>query len=609
MKRSKITLGIMTSLLACSVLAGCNGAKYSPEGYILTYKDSAGNEQHYTAKDLFDSYYEDSSKVSSMFDSIYKLIVRNYFTEGNAGHDKYNEILKNAKNDVEGVKSKASENADANDSDYDTEFHTLLESYSCKDEAELLQHFIYERELSEFNEQFYSDDNMKFLRDHKVESTTEEDPERYVKNYEGYISKKLPYHVRHILVKIADTGSTNFWNATIDENDAIELYDVVRSLAEGKQSFGKIAQLYSEDGSKDKFGDLGIMDYDTSFVNEFKLGIFAAENLYNNATKEAVKTSHIYMGDPTVAGTIAKQYSDVVGSSIGKIKYGSFLNLYDTRKTTKDDLNRDVNDGNANYFPRNIYFNNDINLHSVNVIVPEDGDLWDTARTATNYAELTGFSDQGDGFGNCLRTTDGQPILVVRAGTSDYQGIHFIVVERTPLVDETSYVVEDSEGNPHTITVNNSEYYTIKYPGQENYPEHKEDTGFKINKQTYVNFLNLETKELKSRAETVQKQIKNFDTDLNKFIYHKYLTEEKIVIKDEALKAKIEKWIDASAEGAEYDRQLAWEKTWETYLDSLKVQNAERTKVIKKACAIGFMSHTGADWQEGGDCYDNKIRG
>lgn len=580
MKKSKLTLGIAFSAMACTLLAGCNEVKYSPDGSILTYKNSAGEVFNYTAEDLFGSYYEDSSKVSTMFDSVYKTIVRNYFTKENAGYSKYSEILKNSKNDVEGVKSKAQENANTNSTSYDDEWNALLSSYSCKDEAELLEHFIYERELKEFNDQFY-DNNIELLRDSKptVGNT-----------YEGYLYNKLPYHVRHILVKISDTGSTNFWNGTIDSSDAIQLYDVASSLAAGAKSFGKIAQEYSDDTSASSFGDLGIMDKDTSFVNEFKLGVYAFENIYNNATKASAESSNIAM-----SGEIKHLYQNATETNvdeIAKIPYGVFLKLNEVNDLTKDEKNRDVNDGNANFFPRNVYFNKYLNKHAVAVVTPEGVEGQD----ATSFPSLPGFNfsdSHGDGLGNILRTSDGLPVLVSRAGTSDYQGIHFIVVERTPLVDEVA-------------DVKLSEYYTTFYPGQsgKEFPHYADGSL----KQTYVNFFNQETKDYKTRAESVQSKIKDFDKDLNKLIFSKYLEEEKISFKDEKLKTAIETWILNSKIKKLYDDDIAWEKTWNTYIQSLSVQKIEREKLIPEACAIGFKTHTGADWEDGGQCYDNKNR-
>lgn len=578
MKKSKMTLGIMAGLLAATFAAGCD-VTYSPDGYILTYKNSAGETQNYTANDLFGSYYNDSSKVSSMFDNIYKLIVGNYFKVEASGIAKYEEVLKKAKNEVEGIKNQAKKNADTNSTNYDEEWDSLLKSYSCEDEEELLQHFLYQKELEEFNKQFY-DNNTDLLRD---SVPTAENPDAY----DGYLNVKVPYHVRHILVKISDSSSTNFWNSTIDASNAIKLYDVVSALAKGNDSFGRIAQLYSDDSSSSTFGDLGIMDKDTGFVNEFKLGVYAYENLYNNSTKAAASSSNIKMSD-----AVKNDYEDVAGSSIAKIPYGAFVKLNEVNNVTLDEKNREVNDGSATYYPRNVYFNKYLNKHAVGVITPTDVE---GETSPKDYSTLPGFNftDTGDGLGKILRTKEGQPILVVRAGDgSNYQGIHFIVVQRTPLIKTVN-----------NVTV--SEYYTTKYPGQTNYPVDASGSY----KQTYVNFLNQETKDYKTRATEVENKIKNFDSNLNKYIYKKYVESEKIKFNDEKLENSIDKWIESTKVSAKEKDMISWEQTWNSYIETLKVQEAERSKLIPEVCAIGFKTHTGADWAKGGQCNDNKIRG
>lgn len=578
MKKSKVTLGIMAGLLAASFAAGCD-VTYSPDGYILTYKNAAGETLNYTADELFGSYYKDSSKVSSMFDNIYKLIVGNYFKVEASGIAKYDEVLKKAKNEVEGIKTQAKKNADTNSTNYDDEWDSLLKSYSCKDEDELLQYFLYQKELDEFNKQFY-DANTNLLRDSKP---TTENPDAY----DGYLNVKVPYHVRHILVKITDSSSTNFWNSTIDSSNAIKLYDVANALAKGTDSFGKIAQLYSDDGSATSFGDLGIMDKDTSFVNEFKLGVYAYENLYNNATKSNAEKSNIGL-----SSELGSSYKDTAGTSIAKIPYGVFEKLKEVNNVTLDNSNREVNDGSATYYPRNVYFNKYLNKHAVAVITPNDVE---GETSPKDYSTLPGFNftDTGDGLGRILRTKEGQPILVVRAGDgSNYQGIHFIIVQRTPLIETVN-----------GVTV--SEYYTTKYPGQTDYPVDAD----KNDKQTYVNFLNQEVKDYKTRATEVENKIKNFDTNLNKYIFNKYVEEEKVTFKDTNLKSAIDKWIESTKISARENEKIEWEQKWESYIETLKVQEAERSKLIPEVCAIGFKTHTGSDWAEGGQCNDNKIRG
>lgn len=582
MKKSKLTLGITVAAMSCALLAGCNEVTYSPEGYLLTYTGADGEVKHYTAEDLFGSYLKDSGKVSTMFDSIYKLIVRNYFnSESQKGT--YEQIKINAQNDVDGVKSKAKENQKTNDSKYDDEWEKLLESYSCKDEEELLEHFIYERELEEFNDQFYKN-HITELRDNTLEDN----------NYSGYLEKKVPYHVRHILVKVEDSGSTNYWNATIDKKDAIDLYDVVSNLANGENTFGKVAQLYSEDSSSTSFGELDIVDRDTEYVPEFKLGMYAFENLYHNATiSQLAGASNIAMSEEVI-----DRYAAATGTDIGRIPYGAFAKLKDVNDVTKDAHGRDVNEGNANYYPRNVYFNNYLNEHFISVITPERVDGSPTADPA-GLARFATSTD--DNLGKVLRTEKGQPIFVVRAGTSSYQGIHFIVIERSGLVEEQD-----------DVTL--SEYYTTKRPSEDGYPKKDGEP-----KQTYVNYLAQSEAEYKTRAEKVEGKIKNFDSNLNKYIYRLNVANQNIKFTDagKPIAEAIDKWIDTTLKKALFDEAINWEKTWDSYLDSLEVAKDEKSKVLSTGCAIGFQDHdetpaintqTGgeAEWQLGGACYDNK---
>lgn len=594
MKKSKLTLGITVAAMSCALLAGCDANKvtYSPEGYLLTYTDADGNVQHYSAEDLFGSYIKESTKVSTMFDSIYKLIVRNYFNAEDKKGD-YEQIKKNAQNDVDGVKSKAKENQKTNDSKYDDEWEALLESYSCKDEDELLEHFIYERELKEFNEQFYKD-HIAELRDDKLATN----------GYSGYLEKKVPYHVRHILVKVEDSGSTNYWNATIDKKDALDLFDVASNLASGEKTFGNVAQLYSEDSSATSFGELEIVDRDTEYVPEFKLGMYAYENLYS-PNAQAASSSNISMSAAIAEAyqNATTGYTGLVSNGIGKIPYGVFNALKKYNDTTKDSLNRDVNDGNANYYPRNIIFNHYLNNHYISVVTPYDFQVDaddnyvvenDEFKLATTPLTNAGFADsQEDSLGVILRTKDTlQPIFVVRAGASSYQGIHFITIERSGLV-------ETQNG------VSLSEYYTTKRPSEDGYPK---DTQGKA-KQTYVNYLAQSEADYKKRAETVENKIKNFDSNLNKHIYQMNVEAQQIKFteKGKAIEEAINKWIETTLAKAAFDENINWEKTWESYLDSLRSAKEEQSKVLSQTCTIEFTNASkGGNWQVGGPCYDNK---
>ena len=609
MRKSKISLALVGSLLSVTALAGCNEVTASDKGYILTYTNSSGEKLNYSADELFGTYYNDSSSLSTVFDKIYKLIVRNSFKAGGEYADKYNDVRQKAQNDVDGDKKTARQNADTNGTSYDEEFNTILSSVDCEDEEELLEYHTYERESTEFEEGFY-EKNTAHLRD---SVPTEGD------KYDGYLHKKLPYHVRHILVKTeGESSSTNYWNSSITEKDARKLNNVVTLLA-NKASFGQIASEYSEDaGSKANYGDLGIMDLDTSFVNPFKLGIYAYENLYNgDATIHAGSAaSNLAMNI-----TIKNNYYDAVdyhaesvtgddNGLITTIPYGVFGKLQEYANVTRDENNSTVNDDNSIFYPRNIMFNKYLNRFSLAFITPNDPvapevTAFDTVTESTKggaevaaYAALPGFKDvtfsKADGTTytqKVLVSSTNKPILVARAGTSDYQGVHFITIERDALV-----ATENG--------VSLSEYYTTKFPTQNDYPQ--DDSG--NDKNTYVNFLDQDTKDYKSRAESVESKIKSFDKNLNKYIFRTYLENQTLVIKDDKLKTNLQTWMNKIIEKADRDAALDWEETWENYIHTLEQQKVERRKLVSEACAIGYLSAAkGNEWTKiGGLCNDNK---
>lgn len=604
MRKSKLTLGIVAGLACIMALAACDKYPvYSPEGYILSYTAADGEVRHYTAEDLLGSYYHDSASVSTMFDSVYKLIVRNYFNM--EGHEEdLAEIRKNADNDVEGVKEAARQAADKNKTKYDDEFKKLIKDKGAVDEDDLREKFIYDREHTKFEDQFY-ENNLAHLRDSRTDDAAGD-------KYRGYLQAKVPFHVRHILIKVSDTGSNNYYNAEISKDDAKNLYNVVRLMAEGHDSFGSLAKSYSQDGSASSYGDLGIMDKDKDYVNEFKLGLYAYEGLYNANTKELAAASAIALPEG-YAAKLGAIYPD----GIGTIPYGAFKEL-DEMKDVEDLVTASgehlkVNNGNAFFFPRNVIFNKYMNKHDIAVITPNDvktgtynsssgdsGEIEGEDEKGTSnsaYENLAGFKTvpELNGLGKILCDEKGNPIIVVRAGSGSgeegYQGLHFITVIRDGLID----TVND---------VSLSDYYTTKYPGQEGYP--KDADGHDL--ATYVNYLSQDTKGLKKRADEVIGKIKGFDRNLDKYIYRKYFEEQKIVYADEKMGEMINEYIDRTIEKAGEDEERAWEKTWRTYLESLEEQAVERRKRLSEVCAIKYNvddeEHTKL-FKEGGLCGEN----
>ena len=564
MKKSKLSIGLISCLLSVGTLAGCDTLKSSSDGVLLSYTVD-GVEGKITADDILGDYYNDSTKYQSIYDTIYSVIARNYFakdretvnyhgTEVKLGKPQMATIERDAKEKVSDDKDTAQSNADANNTKYKKEFEAILESKGVEDEEELLEKYIAELQKETFENNFYT----YKIEDIKNGATDVElDGKQF---WNGYLNDQLPYHVSHILVKLADTSDTNYYNGTISEANADRLYNVIHELGAGAKTFAKIAMTYNEDpGSKDKEGDLGIMDYDTSFINEFKLGIYAYEQFYKGTD---VSNSRIAVSDEVKANYLdaAKNaFGLAAATDLPTVKLSVFDELKAVAKDETDENGKAVIESATLVFPRNIIYNKYLNRHAVFFI--ED----DTAHD--NFVNVMGKNIL------CADGNAEKPIIAVRASSGGEQEIHLMVVNRSP------FVATDANG------VNLTNYYTTFYPAQDFYPT--DGSGKKLD--TYVNFLTNEASETKSRAEELASKFKSYDSDkLGKYIFLKYMQEENIEFKDAALKDALMKWIKTSVEKNAEEKSETWTKTWNEYIDKLVRQNSERKKLVPEACRLAF---------------------
>ena len=573
MKKTKLSLGLISCLLSVGVLAGCDPIKSSNNGVLLSYTVD-GVPGEIKADEILREYYDDSSKYQAIFDTIYSVIVKNYFTKnrGNAsyqgrsiplGEPQMDTIKRDANEKVSNDRDTARANADTNNTKYKAEFETILESKGVKDEEGLLQKYIEELQKETFENNFYTykiEDIKMGAKDVTMSG------EQF---WTGYLEDMLPYHVSHILIELDDSSDTNYYNGTISESNAKNLYDAVNELGLGNQSFSKIATNYSKDpGSKDKKGDLGIMDYDTSFINEFKLGIYAYEQFYK---KTDVSESRIDASD------FATDYAAIVAETFGTtelptVSFDKIAKLKEVADQENDGKGRSVIDGSTLVYPRNVIYNKYLNRHAIFFI---EG-------TGANYKDA--FGD-----GKLVLCADGditKPIIAVRAASGDKNEIHLMVVNRSPF---------DGTGEAKVLNgVSLQDYYTVYYPAQKDfYPTYPADYAEEKlrGKQlpTYVNFLNNDVTENKQRAEEFASKLKSYDSDkLQKYIFLKYMQEENVKISDSTLNKALMKWIETSVTKKGEESEESWTKTWNEYLDKLRRQNSEREKLVSELCVEFF---------------------
>jgi len=568
MNKGKLTLALL-SMVSLLTLASCGDPlEENTDGYVMTITSPSGSTIHYTTDDLFSQYKGNATGVAKFYEAVVEVVIRNEMNQPeNAGQ--LADIMDQADNRVDGVKETAQSNADANKSKYKDELEALFQSYNVADEAELKDYFAYDLMKTKVQDNFYDDNKQEML----LGST----------DYDGYLDTKLPYHVRHILVKVSDS-STDIYDGAITEQEARNVSSVIKRLAirQNDETFGDIAREASEDeGSAANFGDLGIMSKSTGYVNEFKLGVYAYDALYNqnlgvvaNADKLAV---------PADAATFLNNLG------LGEIPYQAALKLEETADITKDVNGDKVNNGDSKYYPRNIYFNKFFNKHNVSIITPTNTD--GSANLA--YEAMTGFQAVAElGGQKALVDEDGKVILAVRAGTgsgtSGYQGLHFIVVERSALV-ETS-----------TSGVTLEDYYTTEIPGTSTFPKDISDKEL----ITYVNFMKTTTKIYKERSETITNEIKGFDSMLQARIFEKLSAAQGVTFVDADLEATITNYIDVQRTSNAFSEQLNYEENWDTFIRYLEYQEWQRGRLIAETCAENFQNADLAlEYQAGGVCY------
>ena len=664
MKKSKLSTGLVTSFIAAMALGACSTSVTADKTNVVDFTGYNDQTLAVAIDDIYDNYRETSSGISAYYKQVIEVLIRNAFKTGktpsgdlNDVRKNYDQIVNEAKNTVKGDKQTARENADSNGTSYKTEWQSILSGKGVKDEAELLQYYIYQLE-KEVIEDWYFDQ-------HEAELTSQ-----YIGvNKDGgstastKAASRFPYHIRHILVKVEDGGS-EFARGTISASQAKLLSQTITALAKGKMSFGAVAKNYSEDTSNTSYGDVGLMTSAASsgslgMVNEFQLGIYAYDSVLSGRTdvineiKDGLGLSSkisadLYNSLTNASETDEQTVEDTLKAfGLGELPYAKVVELglaADIENNKGNGLK--VADGKSALYPRNILWNRYFNRHNAFIItnraVNEATDFADTT-TATalvdgekkdlltkttgvtysdsqsvkkydedasetiNFSELPRFKENTNILASGKVLTDENSNVII--GVRSTYGIHLMVVQKS--------INDFADAN---VTLD--EYYTTAVPGDEDYP--KDASG--KDKQTYVNFITTSNKsDYSERAETVRNAIKGFDSTYDYRLYdllsgkddnkRSELFEENsdgLVLLD-----KIDSYIALQREKNLFDQEEGIAKVWKTYLELLSVQKdyredmpaAGNMRLVPEGCKIRFYSDKAAnpdvetEYKEGGLCY------
>lgn len=507
-KRKKSICLAIAALSAVS-LSGCSSVTSNSEGYILTYTYN-GKELSISTREIIDRYLNENRNdhAAAFYNALNEVVIRRAFEEGGPLASFKSTVDNNATNDV----NKAKDEADEGGTSWSDYLDGQITDDSLTTEEKEKEFFLkkqYERMQTTVEEQYF--ENFSDYQKDSNDSTADlQDEYNLLYGTNGYIQKKVPYHIRHILVQVDASQDYGYSRGHISSDDAHQIYQVVTALANGT-SFADTANLYTDDtGNKDSnTGTLNggeyIMDSSTPFVNEFKLGIYTydlllSDNDYKSDTNYQTKRDNLL--SPNIPESVINTLTDF---GVSWIPYDIILELEKVKdQTTANGVT--VNDNDEDYYPRNIYFNKYFQNRNVAFITDEallndsqlgyytsdyssfKGDNWTNVGMDKRNDKVSGntvysdINEEGhyitsgvqsinlddkeksnfqeitiDGVTkNVLCDQNDNPIMVVRNQESS-SGIHFIVIERSAF-DTTGATQKE----PYKATI--EEYYAPVTP-------------------------------------------------------------------------------------------------------------------------------------------------
>ena len=666
MTKFKKPLTLALTAFGLISLAGCGGIQ-SKDSLILeyTYTTPSGETQtkNITADDVYQRYLKQNPKdhAKAYYDAINEITIRFSFENENG---KMHEFLADMNKEADLAVKGAKDDADSAGTDWDT----YLTNQGYKDtnmSTDEKEHQLWlDSQLKEMkakvDDEYY--ETFKVWDSSKIDEADKKEQNEFnlVWGDNGYLKTKLPYHIKHILVKIGGS-SDNFITSTVEESQATKLSRVIDRLVSmdpENNSFGQIANIESDDsGSNKNFGEY-LMDTDEGFVNEFKLAFYTYDMLFNNETYETYKKLNnadaFNMPGYTPEGNYdedsAAGYLNNLGVSF--IPYGAVKELEKYASTTTTTDGKTVNEGETSYYPRNVIFNKYFNRHNIAFITDKDVKVPElSAITSTNpenpykinYSDgNTGYTDLiNDGkyessssaytgidernfkevtFANgekqkVLCDEHDNPIMVALNATSS-GGIHLMVVERSPLVENAKENVLDEKKarnvslpeyyapvNPlERDGINTStgrKYFNSDYPGVNN-----TEGSYSDPKLSYVySRTEKTTYEYGQTVESLETKLTSYQSDSKEFLVNQWLQgDNKLQPKDETVKKLVSSYEEQTILSVQNKTADTLKDAWDSYITTIKQQENSRQKgLILETCAL----HFGEDdyYKKGGICY------
>ena len=620
----------------CLAIAALSAVSLSD---ILTYTYN-GKDLTISTREIINRYLNQNRNdhAAAFYNALNEVVIRRAFAEGGVLSAFSATVDAQATDEV----NKAKDDADDNGQNWSDYLDTQITDDTLTTEEKEQEFFLqkqYAKMQTTVEEQYFENFN-NYQKDSTDTTAGSQDDYNLLYGKNGYIQNKVPYHIRHILVQVDASEDYGYSRGHISSDDAHQIYQVVSALASGTP-FADVANLYTDDtgndGDNGKNGGEYIMDSSTSFVNEFKLGIYTYDLLLHNndyeTTDENYKTK---LDNLHVPESVKDTLTDF---GVSYIPYDVIYELEQVKDTTtKNGVT--VNNNDADYYPRNIYFNKYFQNRNVAFITNERLFTADELGKQSDYASFTDgnmrketdpvsgsdvFTDiQNDGHYNTsgeasqhltstknfhditmtinghevtksvLCDTNGNPIMVVRNQESS-SGVHFIVIERsafdTDAGDTTNpwkasieeYYAPVSPKNTDNLVNGNPAWLT-----DGSFPVYQDDD-VTLPKQTYVqtrvirkgddvnDTVNSYTNRVSTLSTSIKTAIDTYDTF--KWLNPNY--EIKLNnIEDQNIQEMVERYINKETRATEDSAAQTLEDAWMSYANSIVQQNRQREYML-----------------------------
>lgn len=401
MNKKKSVTTLLTIAGLVSVLASCSSEFTYPTAKYVEDTIVSVDGKQFTFTELYEDLSKKSASASAYFNTSKKVIAQ-LVTQPTAG------MRATVQRKIDDLDETWRKNASDNGTSYKEEQEKGLESEGVLTLDDLRAKYLANEQITENKNAYQS---IKKSNNDELYAVSEQ-------MTKDFVNDEVPYHVSHILVKVdASSSSTKsgIVAAKISSSNAEKLGNTIRNLTTSTK-FSDVAYLFSEDeGSANNYGELAgsdsgvAMNKSTSYINEFKLGLYAYDAFINNDTKNGSRTT----GGTTYTIKDDLRVPDVVDSSPVKdtitdtkiangkvygIPLSAALSLKINSDVTKSDNGEQVtynttgDKATENSYPRNIIFNNYFNQHAVSFIYDDREDYPTTFVNSINDAYGTSYT-------------------------------------------------------------------------------------------------------------------------------------------------------------------------------------------------------------------------